>query len=947
MAPFLDQVAAVCLREYMSAPGGCTLIFPNRRSAVFFRRYLGLRAKGPVFAPRTLTISDLFAELSGLRPSDKVGMLYRLYLRYAALMWPGAEPAESFDEFVYWGDILLSDFDDIDKYRVDAQKLFTNVRDLNEIDFGFEFQSENQRQAVREFWEHFLAGGEPALEEDKKHLFRTTWKILYDLYARFRDELLAGGECYEGGICRQVTDALVARGEAAEALIHRLRGYGQLVFVGLNALNSCERLLMNVARDRLDADFYWDYEDERLRDKNNKSSLFINDNIRDYPSRFRLAPSLPSRQEFRVVAVPSAVAQTRVVSHILSDMAAGEDFDPFTTAIVLPDENLLLPMIDAVPERIESINVTMGYPLSASGAASLLRLLEAMHRRRRDTAEGPAFYHRDVVHLLNHPLFASAESEAAQIRAQIIEKNIIYCPASLLAERGGLFAAVFRPADDENLSQYLHEVVAAAAESAAPIDREFLGHIDRIISRIEGFGIKMKLKTRFRLLMQLMQTVRIPFEGEPLSGLQIMGPLETRCLDFKHIFMLSVSEGTFPRQSVSGSFIPYNLRLAFGLPTYELRDAVAAYHFYRSISRAERITLLYDSRTGGLQSGEPSRFIKQLKYHFEVPLKEEEVSFPIIESPSEEPSKVDKDARVMEFLIGHFLEDRKALSPSALNSYINCPLVFYYKYVMGLGEEEDVSETVDSRLFGTVFHYVMESIYRPLCGHQVTAAMIERIRGDRQRLEQAVRSAFASDSVRIREVSGRNIIIMELVLHYVDKVLAHDMQVAPFTVVGTEVHLSCDFEFDEGCSVHLYGVADRIDRPQFTVNDGVREDNGITRIIDYKSGKTKDKSKVNKSISEMFDPDNKDRPSIALQLAFYSLLYGRKYPSVKSGAYIYGLQEKDELEISLPPQFCDIDEFGGHLAELIREIFNPDIPFMARESRRCEYCDFRHLCKER
>lgn len=939
MTPFLDQVAAVCLREYLSVPEGCTVIFPNRRSAVFFRKYLGQRAKGPIFSPRTLTISDLFAELSGLRLSDKVGMLYRLYCRYAALMWPGAAPAESFDEFVYWGDILLSDFDDIDKYRVDAEKLFTNIRDLNELDNGFDFLGESQKQAIREFWKHFLDGGEPQLDTDKKHLFRTTWKILYDLYSGFREELLADGECYDGGLCRKVADALAEKGTEADAMIEHLRGYGQLVFVGLNALNKCEEVLMEIARDRLDADFYWDYEDERLRDEANKSSEFINGNIKNYPSRFRLAPSLPPKQEFRVVAVPSAVGQTRVVSNLLGQLAGNGQFDPFTTAIVLPDENLLLPMIDAVPEKIESINVTMGYPLSASGAASILRQIEAMHRRRRDTADGPAFYHRDVVRLLNHPFFASAERAATEIRSEIISKNIIYCPASRLVEYGGLFAAVFRPTDDENLSQYLHDVVAAAAEGAAAIDREFLGHIDRIVSRIDGFGIKMQMKTRFRLLMQLMQAVRIPFEGEPLSGLQIMGPLETRCLDFKHIFMLSVSEGSFPKQTVSGSFIPYNLREAFGLPTYKLRDSVAAYHFYRSISRAEQITLLYDCRTGGLQSGEPSRFIKQLKYHFEVPIKEEEVAFSINEEASEDDvPKIEKDEKVMELLTREYIDKRKGLSPSALNNYLDCPLKFYYRNLMGLGgDEEDVTETVDSRLFGTVFHYVMESIYKPLSGKGVTSEMIASIKADRPRLEAAVRAAFASE-LRIREVTGRNLIIMELVLHYVDKVLAHDMEVAPFAIVGTEVQLSCDFEFDKGRKVHLTGFADRIDRPN----------SGITRIIDYKSGSTKVKAKVRESISEMFDPELTNRPSIALQLAFYVLVYNRKYPDKECGAYVYGLQEMDGVEVSLAPEFCDSVEFGNCLSKLLKEIFNPKVPFAAAcsDENKCEYCDFRKICRE-
>ncbi|MBQ7576144.1 MAG: PD-(D/E)XK nuclease family protein [Bacteroidales bacterium] len=938
MNEFLRQVARCYYDELGKEVGECCFVFPNRRSALFFRKYLGQCAGKPLIAPHLMSINDLFSKLSGLGTVGKIPALDMLWRRYSALMWPDREPRESFDEFVFWGDTLLNDFDDIDKYMVDARGLFTNIDDLSRIDSAYSYLSEEQKEAIRTFWGNFLANGAVAPEEarlDKKGEFTTVWTILYPLYEGFRNDLREKGLAYEGMIYREVAES--------SAPLDPLKGYRRIVFVGLNALNECEKRLLNRLKKECETDFYWDFYGDRLTDPKNKSSMFLPSNIADYPSRHKIDPALAASQEFRSIAVPSAVGQTRLTAELLEDLVAGQGRVAEETAVILPDENLLMPMLGAIPESIQDVNVTMGFPLSASNVATFLRMLDRLHRNCRIKNGEYQFYHKDVIALLTHPFIRRAlegsgdgTKIADSLTASIRKNNIVYSPEADFAAHEAL-SAIFRGVEGAaGLPDYLHKAIAILQENQEKIDREFLYNLDKCVTSLANYGLEVKPATFFRLLGRLAEVIKVQFSGEPLRGLQIMGPLETRALDFKNVIILSSNEGTFPKRSVSASFIPYNLRRGFGLPTYEFQDAISAYHFYRSICRAENVTFIYDSRMEGLNSGEVSRYVKQLKYLYGVPIKEETASYVMGDGDSAMgPVPVEKTPEVMAHLEELFLRGDGRFSATSLNNYLDCRLKFYYGNVLGISEADEVSEGLDAGMFGSVFHKSMEVIYKPCEGRLLTPEDVRAL-GETD-LVPIVDEAFRTEC-RIREVTGRNLIVRDLIIRFIRAVLEVDAAYAPFTFVKAEEGRSFRLKLDREREVTIFGKIDRVDSK-----------GGQTRIVDYKTGAVKGKV-VSKELKDMFARD-KERPYIGFQLYLYALLVLGGEVSARCSNYttaVYAL--RDIFEGAPAGIACteeDMVKFRQELVDLISEILDPAVPFSPREddfSQTCGYCNFNKLC---
>jgi len=946
MDKFLDSVADRYFSLYGSEVGRMCFVFPNRRSSIFFRKYLGQKSHIPLLCPKLLTINDLFGELSNLEKVDKIEALWRLYRHYASLMWPGSEPKESFDEFVFWGDVLLNDFDDIDKYMADARLLFANIKDINDIDAGYSYLTDEQLAAVRQFWGDFLLNPKSESSLDKKRLFRDTWSILFPLYEIFRTELLSDGKAYEGMMYRIVAESLARDSSTRDEMLVRLRKYGRIVFVGLNALNKCEKRLLSTMRDSLGGDFYWDFEGSMVTDRDNKSSLFMKDNVTDYPSLHPLDPAAPVHQSIHVVSVPSAVAQTRVASRIIESLSAEDGFSSEETSLVLPDETLVIPMLNAIPECISDVNVTMGYPLSSSNLATFVSLLDRLHRNARVKEGRCGFYFRDVLSILEHPFVVmyarqnSLTDQIADIKSEIRRENVIFPSSGMLSGVGELFKLIFKKIDDvRSLSDYQISIMDELQEYVSRLDREFIYNYRTAVVRILNLGIQIKRETYFRLLIQLLSVITIPFRGEPLRGLQIMGPLETRALDFRNVIILSVNEGIFPKRSVSGSFIPYNIRLGFGLPNYEFQDSISAYHFYRSIYRAENVYLLFDSRSDGLQSGESSRYIKQMKYHFNVPLIEENVTYSLMSDERVDESLILKDASVMEELDNLFVKGEGRFSATSLNDYITCPFMFYYKHVRGVREEDEVAESLDSSLFGSIFHKVMEDIYSPFKGKVVNKEDIDFIISDKSGVDHMISSAFA-EVAKITEFSGRNIIVSRLIRRFVHQTLLVDSQRCPFTIVGTEERMWLDMDICGGSRrVKLFGMADRMDR----------DSDGMTRIIDYKTGSVSAKGDFN-DVAQMFDRTLDDRrPSIAFQLCIYSLLAVNSAKGRRAEDFLPTVYALREIFAGVPSGRCittdELEVFRQNVTELLEEIFNDSVPFGASGNERsCKYCDFSKLC---
>ena len=650
------------------------------------------------------------------------------------------------------------------------------------------------------------------------------------------------------------------------------------------------------------------------------------------------------------------------------------------TAVILPDEHLLIPVLNAIPEQIKRINVTMGYPLAGTPVASLMEYILALQKNIRYVDRRPVFYFRDVLPILNHRYISTTSPEmVSNLVKDISENNKIYISYDDL-NKTPLLSILFTPVTAvETFSDYLINVlqelnkaveggklkVESVNSDAEPLstfnsqlstindlEREFIFHYFATVNRMKEVmreaNVKMKIDTYFRLLKRVTDTITIPFQGEPLSGLQIMGVLETRALDFDRLIILSMNEGIFPLRKAANSFIPYNLRRGFGLPTYEHQDSVWAYHFYRLIYRASHVSLLYDTRSNGLQTGEVSRFVHQLHYHYEEPIQNKLVVYNV--SSSKTPAlQVAKTEEVMNRLADFRSGGTRAISASAVNTYLDCPLKFYFSVVEGIREEEEVSETIESNVFGSILHKVMEELYQPFCGKMVTADLLKAIRKDTPMLTGAVARAFAEIFFKtdiVRPLTGQNFLIGEMIRKYVEKVLERDAKQTPFRYIESEKKIKCLFPLTDKSNIQLKGFIDRIDE--------VRD---VVRIIDYKSGSGTTQFT---SVEALFDKADTDRSKAVMQVFMYAWMYNRSVQlstAIQPGIYymrtlfsssfdpgIYHRTDRFKTEQVLDfANYCT--DFEDSLRNCLNEIFDTETPFVQTPNgKACMYCPFKDIC---
>lgn len=963
-AEFLRLVARAFVeneaRSYMAQPFGDTVfVFPNRRSMKFFQKYLGeefgrIYAK-PLFSPQMLTISELFGNLCTLKPVDNIEAQYVLYRNYIALKETAktdnraAETTESFDEFIHWGSIILADFNDIDKYLIDARQLFTNIKDLKQLDSDYSFLSTEQHKAVEKFWSSFLGGG--GSFNFKKESFSSLWNIMYSLYKNFRDALQGRGLGYEGMIYRNVAE----NPHVCEDK------FGKLVFIGFNAPNRCEKALMKWLKERGRADFYWDFYGPMVTDKENKASMFISEAVREFPSKYRIECKI-EMPDFNVIGVPSGVGQAFVAAEILKKNSDNGS-DPIKTAVILPDETLLMPVLDSIPDSYSKINVTMGFPISATPLMSFMNAVTAFQKDVKVKGGRRCFYHGTTCELLRHEYMrGAAHQECEMLVKEIIRQNVIFIAEDnelLKNIASPLLRAIFKmPESSAQMLEYLLEILKELDSCTDTLNREFIYRYYLAIERLMRLAIPMKKETCLRLLSQITGGITIPFRGEPLAGLQVIGSLEVRALDFENIIILSVNEGRFPASSQSNSLIPYNLRIGFGLPTYELQDAIAAYHFYRSVCRAKNVWLVYDTRTEGLKSGEESRFIKQLEYHYNIPLKKSVVSaVPVIDEVGTAIS-VQKTGPIMQKLYDAFDAEygKKVLSASAINNYLACPLQFYLQYVEGIRESDEVEESVEASTFGTIFHDCMEEIYSKYKGEIVSAEILDGIIGNDALIERIIKDKFFKN--KILEIEGRNVIIKEVIKKYILITIEYDKKYAPFEYVGGEETFYHKLELPNGRKVKFMAVIDRIDK---TGREGE-----TLRVIDYKTGRV-EVPNSDSDIEDLFDRESEKQYKAFVQLYLYALVLAEnagadKFLELKDGRKVKlsFTEDSSDFEVAVYPvtalkkdSVISEQVYSGNLAtykrcltECVTEIFNSDIPFYQadEQSTACGYCMFKQIC---
>ncbi|MDR1380333.1 MAG: PD-(D/E)XK nuclease family protein [Tannerella sp.] len=953
MTPFLKQIATLFLDRYGAEIRRLAFVFPNRRSGIFFRRYLSEVAGRPLFSPSIMTIDDLFRRLSPKQPADRIKLLFMLYDIYRRQS--GTD--ETFDDFICWGEMLLNDFDDVDKYLVDARQLFTNVTDLNRIDRQFSSLTPSQIQAIRSFWSSFAR--EIDGSDANRQFFLHAWELLYPVYAELRERLAAEGLAYEGMIYREVAENL----EKLPPLPFR-----KIVFTGLNALTAAERALLQHLKEQGVADFYWDYASEKIRDTDNRASFFVTENLRMFPSEYALPEETPEQTRFEIIGIPSRIGQAKQAGALLGELPEGETAGAaMRTAIVLPDEQLLMPVLNSIPETVSRINVTLGYPLSGTPVATLMNTLQSLQKNIRRTDGQVHFHHRDVTAVLRHRYVSSVlPAETAALIKNITERNQAYIPLSSL-ETAPLLKLLFSaPATAAETIACLTEIIAylsACLSSAAPaagaddetavdaaaLEREYLHHYRSMINRMGELmreaGTEMSTVACFRLLRQMTDFVKIPFYGEPLSGLQIMGTLETRVLDFENIIILSVNEGIFPSASSASSFIPRHLRKGFGLPSQEHRDAVWAYHFYRMIYRAKKVTMLYDTRTGGLQSGEVSRFVHQLMYHYKTTVRQK-LSVYRISPPHLEPLRVDKDGDAMRLLAAY--ETERSLSASAINIYLDCPLKFYFSMLKRIDEDAAVSETLENDIFGTILHRVMELACEPLRGKTVTADLL-RLAARENTMTAILQQAFAEIFFHTEKplpLTGQAYLYGETIRKYACKALEYDRSLPPFVYVDSEKLYRTSLEIAGGRKIRIKGFIDRIDRTGDTV-----------RITDYKSGRPS--SLTFETMSDLFDPAAKERKKAVMQVFLYAWIYARETgeknirPAVYYMRSLFGqaafdpsIRQISGREKTVIENFCGhYEDFEENLRTSLNSLFDAEKPFTRTQNTKvCEYCPFTGIC---
>lgn len=951
MTPFLRQVADHYLKSAEDI-SRLVFIFPSRRAIVFFRKYLSeaVRESGgrPFIAPKLLTIEDFLSSLSPLRGQDQITLLDILYKEYARICSENKLNCESFDDFVFWGDIILGDYEDVDRYLADAKDLFRNVYQYKSIADDYSDLTPAQKEAIERFLNHFSKGG------TIKEKFAALWNLLYPLYEAFGSALRERGMGYGAMIYRDALDrlSLEGTGSVCEQLYPQT---DRFVFCGLNALCKCELSILDKFNKAGLAEFCWDYASDWIKDSINKSSFFMEKNIALLGRGVELE-KYDSHPSFEIISVPSAAGQVKLLSQLLSDPSVPKNE---RSAIVLADEQMLMPMLESIPPEVEKVNVTMGYGLKGSSFYSLLDDIFQMllHTRRKDGVMH--FYHKPVWSIICNNIFEALNDEnGAAALAEMKSAHRYYIPIGQL-RANELLEVVFADIDTSSVREvgdYLLRVldyIGGRISADDTLRDRFSLELDfamiccNAVTLLRDKNLDVKVPTFLKLLQNILCSRSVPFKGEPLCGLQIMGPLEIRALDFDHLYILNANEGVFPRRNVGSSYIPALLRRAFELPTYEYQDAVWAYYFYRMIQRPVKVTMLLDSRQSGLKSGEQSRYIRQLEYHYGADLVHKSCNVPALKTSEGGP--VAKTAEDIEIIRS------RALSVTAIKNYLTCPAKFYYGFVRKLSQEDEVSETLDSRMIGNVFHHVMENLYGNRPDGIVSADYIRGLLKNSGEIESMVNESVMEE-LCTDEIIGRNIIIARMIVKYVKSTLERDLDfiaagnkdhfdIISFTDYrgnhhqGVELKLYAKFE-----DFNLYGIIDRL--------DSFRD--GEIRVVDYKTGQVKeediriDDSNAEKIAAGIFDPSNNKKATIAFQCFFYDYLVS--YNGIDKGSLVQNCIYSTREILSKPPvqtyrneKFYDAMIKG--LSDLLKEIVNLEIPFSKTENKAsCLTCDFRTIC---
>lgn len=942
MEVFLEKLAKELYGKYGDTISQLCVVFPSRRAGIFFKKHLSNLITKPVWLPPVLSAQDFIGKLSPLPVSDRLTLIFDLYEVYTEY---GSE--ETFDEFYPWGDMLLNDFDDVDKNLAEADKLFRILREIKEVEKEFELNIADIEEFYK-FWRTF-SGKEISDIQDS---FIKTWEIIGRIYHAFRKRLTEKKTCYEGMAYRRVYE-LIRTGEMKPE-------WEKIIFAGFNYLTRAEEAIIKELLKTGKAEVFWDADEYYFNDKIQEAGNFLRKNssrINQEKFNWIFNELGAEKKNIKIIGAPLKVSQAKVLGNELKNISAAMQDN---TAIVLPDESLMIPVLHSLPDNITSLNVTMGFPFRHSPLFSLLQTIKNLQTSQKGKGKSTVYYHKEVVQILLHPYVKfSSPYEIFRLVNRIKKKNIIYLSRKRIleafTETPEIISAIFNQSDTTTGSlDYIYNIIVLISQKleANPhktiFEMEYLfkfyTELNHLRGIIEKFSSDIEKETFWKLIVEIASSIKIPFIGEPLKGLQLMGLLETRLLDFENVFVLSMNEETLPKGNNQSSFIPYSLRKAFNLPTFEDEDSTSAYYFYRLLQRAKNICLIYNTEPGELNTGEKSRFLMQVENELAKTNKNINLTKYILQTDIEIPARkvitIPKSQDIVDSL-----KSEKYFSATALSAYINCPLQFYFRTVAKLKQEDEVEEAFTGWGFGTILHQIMNDIYLEYKSQVIDKRIIFELREKVKHNFDAIWMEACSKIPEYEEfksgLAGKNLLYKNIIKKLVGKILTNDMTEAPFRIVSLEEEATKEITIKTGIdevNVKLLGRLDRIE-----------EKEGITRIVDYKTGAV-ERARLKKNItveninSLFTEPGLREK----FQQYFYSNVYLNGKTDVKLKIGIYPVRSLSDGIIFFDEEYIPeemLKLFDENLQELIVQIFNPEVPFIqTQEPERCRFCAYNSIC---
>ncbi|MBN2788018.1 MAG: PD-(D/E)XK nuclease family protein [Paludibacteraceae bacterium] len=951
---FLQLVAHDLHSRYGNDLSGITVVFPNRRARLFFNEHLCQQSMQPVWAPSYVGLDELFHQASTLHTADPLKLLTELYYCYTeAYKSKQKEQAiETFDEFYFFGEILLNDFQDVDKNLVNEMALFSNLAELDQLKDDFEHLDAEQWQVIQRFFNDIATN-----RTQLKEAFFSIWNILGTVYKTFKEKLISEGIAYDGMLYRLVVEELQANGASAFS-------QQKYAFVGFNVLTECEKTLFKLLKQNDKALFYWDFDDYYMTDTQ-EAGRFMRDNIsrfgNDLPAIDRNILARKPKK-IQLIASPSESAQAGYIPQWIEALKGSESFEKPDSAIVLCNEQNLQAVMHAIPPSAKQVNITMGFPLTQTPVYSLLTALADL-QLKGITDKNERFRYNYVLTVLRHPYIRMAFANSYALQKQLITQNNFFPTAEELNN-----PLVFCSTTDAlSLASYLTTVLRTVAkaygetennEAFSELYNEALFRAFQVLNRLTDLlstgELKVEQTTFVRLLKRLLATTSVPFHGEPARGLQVMGVLETRNMDFKNVLMMSTNEGVMPKTNNESSFIPHFIRRFFGMTTIEHQDSLYAYYFYRLMQRAENIVFMYNTANQQTGKSEMSRFLLQLLTEFPQPIAQIKLQSEI--KPHQTSAlQITKTTEVIDKIKQRYdfntNPQAHILSPSAFNNYLDCRLRFYLQYIEGIKPPKELDDALDSSVLGSVFHKTVELIYREIGKvHEESdnfspfVVRVEQLEGYlaiKGRIDKFVEKAFNQvyfkRTMPIDRYNGEQLIYFRIVKQFVKRLLKTDCAYAPFTIIGLEKPQQRSIKLNE-IEVHIGGTIDRLDSK-----------NGVLRVIDYKTGGT---PKEVKEMKQLFESSDK-RANYIFQAFVYASIMIEKQSEKIQPALVYINKNNDE-DYS-PVIKCDKEtitdfntlnaEFETAFTEKLNELFDKESAFCQTQNAKvCEWCDFKNMC---